>query len=118
MNFLSAFTNPVSAFKATGVDKHSGNYALKLKTVYLNNNPAPNALHDSIGYVFTGKVVISPPSLKLGVPYTGRPEKLEFWAKYLPTDTNDMGGVSTTLLKWNGTSSDTIAFGDQKSVPQ
>ena len=86
LNMLSLFSppNPLSAFKATGVDKHSGNYALKIKSVYLNNNPSPNAIPDTIGFVFTGKVILSPPSLKLGVPYTGRPEKLEFGSKYVP----------------------------------
>ena len=113
LNFLSIFSppNPLSAFKATGVDKHSGNYALKLKTIFVNNNPAPGSINDTIGYVFTGKVIVSPPSLKLGIPYVGRPEKLEFWAKYLPVGI-DLAGVYVALLKWNGTSTDTIAYGD------
>jgi hypothetical protein len=115
LNFLSMFSppNPISAFKATGIDKHSGNYALKLKTIFLNNNPLPNTVSDSIGYVFTGKVTLSPPSLKLGIPYVGRPENLDFWAKYIPVGA-DIGGVSVSLQKWNGTSSDTIAYGTIK----
>lgn len=113
LNFLSAFTppNPVSAFKASGVDKHSGNYALKLKTIFVNNNPVPGTINDTIGYVFTGKVIISPPSLKLGIPYSGRPEKLDFWAKYIPVG-GDKGGVTVILTKSNGTTTDTIANGD------
>lgn len=110
LNFLSIFTppNPLSAFKATGVDKHSGSSALKLKTIFVNNNPVPGAISDTIGYIFTGKVNISPPSLKLGVSYIGRPEKVEFWAKYLPVGL-DLAGVSVILQKWNGTGNDTIA---------
>ncbi|MES2139322.1 MAG: T9SS type A sorting domain-containing protein [Bacteroidota bacterium] len=113
LNFLSIFSppNPLSAFKATGIDKHSGNSALKLKTIFVNNNPVPGSINDTIGYVFTGKISISPPSLKLGVPYVGRPEKLEFWAKYLPVGT-DLAAVTVILQKWNGTATDTIARTD------
>ncbi|MES2395213.1 MAG: PCMD domain-containing protein [Bacteroidota bacterium] len=113
LNFISVFLAPnsLSAFKATGVDKHSGNYALKLKTIFINNNPLPDLVNDTIGYVFTGKVNVSPPSLKFGIPYEGRPEKLELWAKYFPVGI-DLAGVSVALQKWNGTSTDTIAYGD------
>ncbi len=110
LNFLSLFSNPISAFKATGIDKHSGNYALKIKSIYLNNNPVSQAIPDTIGNVFTGKIIQSPPSIKLGIPYTGRPEKLEFWSKYIPVGA-DRGEVSIRLQKWSGTSSDTIAYG-------
>ena len=114
-NVLSLFSppNPISAFKATGVDKHSGNYALKLKSVYINNNPAPNLLQDTIGGVFTGRIILSPPSVKPGVPYTGRPEKMEFWAKYIAVGA-DYGGVFVVLQKWNGLNADTIAYGEVK----
>lgn len=113
LNFLSVFLAPnsLSAFKATGVDKHSGNYALKLKSIFINNNPLPDLVNDTIGYVFTGKVIVSPPSLKFGIPYVGRPEKLELWAKYFPVGM-DLAGVSIALQKWNGISADTIAYGD------
>lgn len=113
LNFISVFIPPnsISAFKATGVDKHSGNYALKLKTIFIDNNPLPGTVNDTIGYAFTGKVNVSPPSLKFGIPYVGRPEKLEFWAKYFPIGA-DLAGVSVALQKWNGTSADTIAYGD------
>ncbi len=113
LNFLSVLTptNPLSAFKATGIDKHSGNYALKLKTIFVNNNPSPSVIDDTIGGVFTGRINISPPSYKYGFPYTGRPEKLEFWAKYAPVGI-DTGGARVFMQKWNGTSTDTIALGE------
>jgi hypothetical protein len=113
LNFLSVLSNPISAFKATGVDKHSGNYALKLKTIFVANNPAPVTINDTIGYVFTGKVIISPPSLKIGIPYVGRPSKLEFWAKYLPVG-EDVAGIYVSVHKWNGTGTDTLAIGNVK----
>ncbi|MDO9186616.1 MAG: T9SS type A sorting domain-containing protein [Bacteroidia bacterium] len=111
LNFISLTApNPLSAFKATGIDKHSGNYALKLKTVYFSNNPLPDVVGDTTGGVFTGKVTLSPFAYKYGFPYTGRPEKLEFWSKYYPVG-NDTAGAIVILKKWNGTHSDTIAIG-------
>ncbi len=110
LNIASTISNPVSAFKATGIDKHSGNYALKIKTIFFSNNPVPNLLWDTMGYAFLGKINVSPPSTKMGTPYTGRPEKLEFWAKYIPVGA-DVGGATVVLQKWNGTNTDTIADG-------
>ena len=112
LNFLSLLIppNPLSAFKASGVDKHSGNYALKLKTVFFNNNPIPSEIGDSTGGTFTGKLILAPPSIKLGTPYTGRPASLEFWAKYIPVGA-DVAGAYVSLRKWNGISTDTIASG-------
>ncbi|MDP1744439.1 MAG: T9SS type A sorting domain-containing protein [Bacteroidota bacterium] len=111
-NFLSLLSppNPLSAFKAVGTDKHSGNYALKIKTVFLNNKPSQIVIGDSAGAVFTGKINYSPPSRTYGFPYTGRPENLEFWFKYEPIGT-DAAGAGIMLLKWNGSGHDTIATG-------
>ena len=113
LNFLSLNSppNPLSAFKATGIDVHSGNYALKLTTIFINNNPASTIFHhDTACFCFTGKINISPFSYQYGFPYTGRPEKLEFWSKYTPIGT-DIAGAFVSLLKWNGVSHDTIADG-------
>jgi hypothetical protein len=117
-NFLSLLSppNPLSAFKVIGVDVHSGNYALKLKTVFMNNNPDPSQIHDTMGITFTGKVNPSPFAYILGYPYTGRPEKLEFWAKYTPVG-NDTGGAYVYLIKQSGTSHDTIAGGEIRILP-
>ena len=111
-NFLALTSPPndLSAFKATGIDKHSGNYALMLKTIFVHNNPSPQLIRDTMTGVFTGKIRLSPVSIKYGSPYTGRPEKLEFWAKYSPVG-NDIGANVVFLLKWNGTGHDTIASG-------
>lgn len=111
-NFLSLLVpaNPLSAFKAVGIDKHSGDYALKIKTVFLNNKPSQIVIGDSAGAVFTGKINYSPPSRTYGFPYTGRPENLEFWFKYAPVGT-DAAGAGIMLLKWTGSGHDTIATG-------
>ncbi len=118
LNFLSITfpANPISALKATGVDKHSGNYALELKTIFINNNPFPGSITDTMGDVFTGKINISPPSLKYGYAYSGRPAKMEFYAKYQPVATDTAGGA-IYLFKWNGIKRDTIAYGDLKIPP-
>lgn len=112
-NFLSILSppNPLSAFKAIGIDKHSGNYALKLKSVYINNNPMPGSIPDTFGCAFKGKIELSPASLKAGFPYTGRPEKLEFYSKYSPVG-NDSGLARVILRKWNGAIYDTIGKGE------
>ncbi len=113
LNFLSVTLppNPLSVSKATGIDKHSGNYALKLKTIYINNNPYPAVFDDTMSFCFTGKINFSPPSITYGFPYTGRPEKMEFWSKYLPVGA-DTGGARVILRKWNGIDHDTIAIAE------
>lgn len=113
-NFLSLLNsqNPLSAFKATGNDKHSGNYALKLKTVYFPLNPLPDYMDDTTGGAYTGKINPSPLSFSYGFPYTGRPENMEFWAKYLAVG-GDTAAALVYLQKWNDSTGarDTIALG-------
>lgn len=112
LNFLCAFPfNPPSATKASGIDKHSGNYALKIKTIHIITNPAPEILYDTIGGAFVGSINLSPLYLKRGYPYTGRPKTLNLWFKYFPVG-EDRGSVGAVLTKWNGTKSDTIAISD------
>ena len=116
-NFLSLMSppNPLSAFKAIGIDKHSGNYSLKLKTIFVNNNPWPAQIRYTVSGIFTGRITPSPFSYDYGFPYTGRPAKLEFWAKYAPIG-NDTAGAAIILFKWNGVKEDTIVF-DNISIP-
>ena len=47
------------------------------------------------------------------MPYTERPEKFEFWAKYIPVG-GDIAAVTVILQKWNGSRTDTIARCDIK----
>ena len=111
LNILTMIGNAQSVFKASSIDKHSGNYALKINTVYLVNKPDFNALKDTMGVVFTGGITLSPQSINYGFPYTLRPEKLEFWSKYNPIG-NDSAGAQVFLRKWDGSKHDTIAFGE------
>jgi hypothetical protein len=111
LNFFSVYpVNSLSAFKVSGVDKHSGNFALKLKTVYIQNNPNPSLTGDTTGGIFTGKITFSPFAYQYGFPYTGRPEKLDFWSKYIPVGADTAGAV-VVLKRWNGFYTDTIAVG-------
>jgi len=109
-NFLVPFGNPVSVFRVGGTDKYSGNYALKVKTVFFTNKLGVITFPDSIGLVFNGKIIFSPPSYKIGSPYTTRSEKFSFYAKYSPVG-NDTGMVVVTLHKKSSTGRDTIATG-------
>lgn len=107
--------NSVSVFKST--DKHSGNYASKIRVVALTANPVPNTLPDTIGGVFTGALGYSyNPSIGLvvsinyGFACTARPDSLKFYAKYSPS-ANDSAGVYIILTKKNGLKRDTVAEG-------
>lgn len=111
LNFLSIAGNPISSFKVGGLDKFSGNYSLKIKSVFLNTNPLPAVLDDTMGGVFTGEINVSPAYYKYGFAYSGRPEFLEFWYKYFPVG-NDFGTCIVLLTKWNGVKRDTISETD------
>ena len=120
-NFLSLSSppNPISAFKAIGLDKHSGNYALKLKSVHLNNNVLPDTFQlgdldvgDTLGGTFIGKINLSPVSFIYGFPYTERPAKLEFWAKYNPVGNDTAGAL--VFMKRSSNGLDSIGYAELK----
>lgn len=107
------FSSPpseLSAFKVSGIDKHSGNYALKLRSVQIYNNVIHDMFGDTAGGSYTGKIIYTPFAFKYGFAYTERAEKLEFWSKYHPVG-SDTGGVIVFLSKWTGSSTDTVAIG-------
>ena len=112
MNILSLTSppNPLSAFKAIGLDKHSGNYALKIKSIFVNHNVSPAYIPDTLGTIFKGVITISPTTFKTGFPYTGRPSKLQFYSKYAPVG-NDIGYAYVVLKRKVGSSIDTVAKG-------
>ncbi|MGB3947155.1 MAG: T9SS type A sorting domain-containing protein [Bacteroidia bacterium] len=111
LNFLSLMGNPHSSFKVGGLEKFAGNYSLKIKSVNIIANPLPSVFDDTMGGVFTGEINISPAYYKYGFPYSGRPEYLEFWYRYLPIG-DDFGAALVVLTKWNGIKRDTIAETD------
>jgi hypothetical protein len=109
LHFISP-SNPLSVSKAVGIDVHSGNYALKLQTIDIAVNPAPQTIDDTMGVMFTGLINLSPFYYKYGFPYTTRPEKLTFWYKYLPVGI-DTGGAKVVLKKFQDSSSITVGKG-------
>jgi hypothetical protein len=117
-NFLSLLSppNPLSAFKASGIEAHSGSSALKLKTVFLNNKPSQIAVNDSVGGAYTGQLTLAPLSDIQGFPYTARPQKLQFWAWYIPVG-NDIAKAGVLLKKSKNNGYDTIAYSVIDIVP-
>lgn len=117
LNFLR-FTlppNPLSVTQAVGTDVHSGNYAMRMQTIYVSTNPAPQIIDDTVGVAFTGLINVSPVYYKVGFPYTSRPETLNFWFKYLPVG-SDTGGAKINLRKFYDTLSHTIGEGSLEFV--
>jgi hypothetical protein len=114
-NIFSVFGNPICATKVGGVDKYAGNYALKITSKYLPIKIVPQQ-PDTIGFAFNGKITISPPSYAIGSPYTNRPQKLSFYAKYIPVGIDN--GYSGVVLYSNlPTGRDTIADGTLVIAP-
>jgi len=106
-------TNDTSVFKVSGAEAHSGQYAMKITTVTIVNDPTGGQLPNPVGIAFSGKIQIIP-SIKLvyGFPYTSRPANCNFWYKYTP-QAGDSAYGSVALTKWNTSTSksDTIAWG-------
>jgi len=83
---------------------------MKITTVVLTNNPAPQFLRDTFGIAFTGMASFS--GQVLGFPYALKPANLTFYYKYAPSG-NDSAYCSAYLFKWNTANSerDTLAEG-------
>ncbi|MBI4932047.1 MAG: T9SS type A sorting domain-containing protein [Bacteroidetes bacterium] len=110
INPLMILGNPQGVFQATGVDAHSGTYAMKIVTVTLTNNPYPTVLHNPAAGAFTGLLQQVPFALIKGFPFTSRPTGVSFWYKYAPVG-GDSAAWFVTLSHWNGITRDTIAIG-------
>jgi hypothetical protein len=67
------------------------------------------------GAMGTFDVSLAPPGAKLGKPYTDKPLRVKYCAKYAPV-AGDSAEVFCLLTKWNGSSRDTIAFGNIKHM--
>ncbi len=118
----SSFTGimPITVSKVTTGTIPSGLIAAKIvtdvipSTILIPNPFTPGQNFDTVGFVGTGKVIIgSPPTLKLGSPLPVgiiRPATLSFSSKYSPVS-GDSAFVTAHLIRWNGSSRDTIAYG-------
>lgn len=102
-------SNPVSVYKDT--TPHSGNYAVRITSVGLTSNPAPGDIPDTVGVIFTGAFNFITQDVDFGYLFTSRPQDINWWSKYTPAAGGDSGFVLCVLTNWNGTSTDTIAWG-------
>lgn len=85
--------------RASGVDKHSGNYAIKLQTKSVFFQTAN-------GVATTGKLLTTAPyGVNGGLPFTNRPDSISGWFKYTPAGT-DSGFVQFALYA----AGDTVGF--------
>ncbi|MBI4931064.1 MAG: T9SS type A sorting domain-containing protein [Bacteroidetes bacterium] len=109
-NTANAQTNILGTFtciKASGVDKHSGTYAIKLITKQIG---APfNVLVP--GFATTGTLPASiTGALTGGIPYTLRPDSITGWYKYTPQG-GENGYIQFLLFGSAANNADTIARG-------
>lgn len=86
-------------------DKHSGSYAIKLKTI---NVPLLGMLP---GVAVTGNLNLLGAGITGGVPTNGqKPESFAGYFKYNSVN-GDTGGIIVIFTKWNGTTRDTVGMG-------
>lgn len=103
-------SNPVSVFKES-TNPHSGTYCCKINSVALTSNPSPGNIPDTVGAIFTGAFNFVAQTIDFGYAYTSRPQSLSWWSRYTPAASGDTGFVVCALTHWNGTSTDTVAWG-------
>lgn len=99
-------SNPVTVYKTT--DSHAGTYAARIETKAMSTAPAPD--FDTLGFLLCGSLDFSTGAIK-GFPYSSRPERLEYFYKYLPM-TGDEGGVYVSLTKWDSNTGSSILIAD------
>jgi hypothetical protein len=92
---------PITSTKSTDVCE--GTYSALITSKSFQGIFIPGAMG-------TFDVSLAPPGAKLGKPYTDKPVKVKYCAKYSPV-AGDSAEVFCVLTKWNGTSRDTIAYG-------
>lgn len=91
LNPSTAILGVYTCTRASGIDKHSGNYAIKLqtKTVFFQT---------ANGVATTGNLITTAPyGVTGGRPFTGRPDSISGWFKYAPAGA-DSGFVQFQLF--------------------
>ena len=91
LNPSTAILGVYTCTRASGVDKHSGNYAIKLQTKSVFFQTAN-------GVATTGTLITTAPyGVTGGIPYTGRPDSITGWFKYAPVGA-DSGLIQFSLF--------------------
>lgn len=112
---FNVLTNPFTNMKQT-VFKETASVGAGAAAAKIVTQPIPSAVpvpgYDTVGILAIGSVDLASRNIKLGTPYTGRPEKVAFYTKYEPV-TLDTASVSVVLTKYNTTTKtqDIIANG-------
>ena len=90
-NAISAVTHSERMCEPT-TDAHSGDYALKMETVYLN------ILDDNAGVITTGQIGVN--TLSGGFPVQAAPTVIQGYYKYQPVG-SDQGQLLVICSKWD-----------------
>jgi hypothetical protein len=100
LNILSALGNPTSVTKVT--PSNSGNFAMRVQTVVLTNNPAPGDVPDTLGIAFTGSLdLLGGGGIVIGYPYTQKPTAFKFFYKFEPSGIETEAGIVVFFTKFN-----------------
>jgi hypothetical protein len=104
-------TTQTSVFETQ--DAQTGS-AARIVTVKLDNNPFPQQLSDTLGFIALGSLTTT--GELRGQPFQGMPSSIEFYSKYQPQG-QDTFSVAVYLTRWNTatTSSQVIAEGTYRS---
>lgn len=105
------FNNPVTVFKTT--DAYSGTYAAKLETKGMVTAPDPG--YDTLAFLIAGSVDFNTGALN-GFPYAQRPERLEFYHKYIPVGA-DESSFYFELTKWDTATDSRVVVGSGGGYP-
>lgn len=104
--------NPISCFKDS-INPHSGNYCARVESVALTSNPSSATIPDTVGFIWTGSVSLASQSTTFGYPSSVRPMTFSWWDHYTAMAAGDSGFVLVALTRWNGLSTDTLAYAGQ-----
>lgn len=101
LNPSTSILNVLTCTRASGVDAHSGTYAIKLTTKSVFGQTAN-------GIATTAKIKTIPPyGVSGGIAYTARPDSMVGWFKYSPASPADSGFIEYISQAPN---KDTVGF--------
>jgi hypothetical protein len=112
---FNVMTNPLIGMGQT-VFKETGSVGGGAAAAKIVTKPIPATIsvpgYDTVGLLAIGSINILTQDIKLGTPYTGRPEKVAFYTKYQPASL-DTASVTVLLTKYNTTTKqqDIVASG-------
>lgn len=112
---FNVLTYPLIGMQQT-VFKETASVGAGAAAAKIVTKPIPSTIsvpgYDTVGVLAIGTVDLLSRNIKLGTPYTGRPEKVSYYTKYEPVST-DTAMVNVLLTKYNTTTKkqDIVASG-------